>query len=313
MDDQLIVKHIRTKNKVRKIVTYRVYGELRQYHEAVVKYLNVNVANSIFAKAYVPKSSIYKNAHAHMYNDIFLKMDIKDFFPSINHKKLAECLYFEINKKNSISRKECYDIVTKCSVSNKGLPLGLVSSPALANLYMKEFDGLLYGRIKKMGLNNPIYTRYADDITISFSETLDYEQRIERLIGEVKQLLTRFHLVVNERKTQVFNLEKSNHVRITGVSVTRDANNFRHISVGKKLKNEIFWTAINLYDQEVKNYSEIERLKGLYSFAWSIEKEGMENTYSIQMKKLIRDRGYENLRELINFLGKQKGNGIDPI
>ena len=53
-----------------------------------------------------------------MYNDIFLKMDIKDFFPSINHKKLAECLYFEINKKTSISRKECYDIVRKCSVSD---------------------------------------------------------------------------------------------------------------------------------------------------------------------------------------------------
>lgn len=39
MNDQLVVKYIKTKNKVRKIVTYKENGELRQYHEAVVKYL----------------------------------------------------------------------------------------------------------------------------------------------------------------------------------------------------------------------------------------------------------------------------------
>ncbi len=150
MDEQLIVKYIKTKNKVRKIITYGENSELRKYHENVVKYLNDHTYNSIFAKAYAPRSSIYKNAQAHMYNDIFLKMDIKNFFPSLNHKYLAECLFYEINKDTEISRTECYEIVRKCSVGEKGLPLGLVSSPALANLYMKEFDGLLYGKMKKM-------------------------------------------------------------------------------------------------------------------------------------------------------------------
>lgn len=82
-------------------------------------------------------------------------MDIKDFFPSINHNYLAECLYHEINKNTSISRRECYDIVKKCSVGKKGLPLGFVTSPALANLYLKEFDGLLYGKLKKMDIKRP--------------------------------------------------------------------------------------------------------------------------------------------------------------
>ncbi|MBD5458733.1 MAG: hypothetical protein HDR27_09215 [Lachnospiraceae bacterium] len=40
MNEQLVVKHIKTKNKVRKIVTYRENSELRKYHEDVVKYLN---------------------------------------------------------------------------------------------------------------------------------------------------------------------------------------------------------------------------------------------------------------------------------
>ena len=93
MDEQLTVKYIRTKSKVRKIVTYKEQdGELRRYHEEVAKFLNKNVKQSVFAKAYTPRSSIYKNARAHMYNDIFLKMDIKNFFPNINHKYLE--LYY---------------------------------------------------------------------------------------------------------------------------------------------------------------------------------------------------------------------------
>ncbi len=309
MDEQLTVKYIRTKSKVRKIVTYKEQdGELRRYHEEVAKFLNKNVKQSVFAKAYTPRSSIYKNARAHMYNDIFLKMDIKNFFPNINHKYLAECMYFEINKNKKISRKECYDIVGKCSVSDKGLPLGLVSSPVLANLYMKEFDGLLYGQIKKMDLGNPIYTRYADDMVISFRWTPDYEQKIEHLIIEVKRLLERVHMTLNDKKTAVYNLLLSNHVRITGVSITKDENNYRHISVGRRLKNDIFWRAVGLYEQEAKDYAEVERIKGMYSFLMSIEKRGIEDCYSERMKEIIREKGYENLEKMIRDLGEEHEN-----
>ncbi|MBD5458732.1 MAG: RNA-directed DNA polymerase [Lachnospiraceae bacterium] len=237
-----------------------------------------------------------------MYNDIFLKMDIQNFFPSLNHRYLAESLFYEINKNTAISRTECYDIIRKCSVGNKGIPLGLVSSPALANLYMKEFDGLLYGKIKKMDLINPIYTRYADDMVISFKSEQDYEHKITEIQRIVKDLLKRVHLSINEKKTEVFNLGKSNHVRITGVSITIDENGYRHISVGKKLKNEIFWSAINQYDQKDRNDTEIAHIKGLFSFAMSIEKNGIEDCYSENMKALIKARGYNSLKELIRAL-----------
>lgn len=303
MNEQLEVKYIRTKNKIRKITTYKENGELRRYHEAVVKYLAQNTRNSIFAKAYVPKSSIYKNARAHMYNDVFIKMDIKNFFPSINHKYMAECLFYEINKNASISRKECYDIVKKCSVGEKGLDLGLVSSPALANLYMKEFDGLLYSQLKKMEIENPIYTRYADDMVISF-KTGENDLECARTIKEIVcALLKKVHLTLNEQKTKYYTLNRSNHIRITGISITKDENNYRSISVGRKLKNQIFWDAINMYDQKNKDYMAIVHLKGLFSFVLSIEKQGIEKCYSENMKQLLKVRGYDSLNELIKALG----------
>ena len=306
MDEQLVVKYIRTKNKVRKIVTYTENGDLRRYHQEVVKYLERYTKNSIFAKAYVPKSSIYKNAKAHMYNDVFVKMDIKNFFSNINHKYMAECLFFELNKATKISRKECYDIVRRCSIGEKGLPLGLVSSPALANLYMKEFDGLLYGRLKMMGLNNPIYTRYADDIVISFQTNGDDFAKVDDIKRVVRNLLKKVYLTLNEKKTKCYTLNETNHVRITGISITKDANNYRHISVGKKLKNQIFWDAINMYDEKVKDYTKIGHLKGVFSFVLSIEKKEIEDCYSENMKQLIKVRGYDSLKEMIKALGSNE-------
>lgn len=302
MDEQLVVKYIKTKNKVRKIVTYTDDNELRKYHQRVADFLAKYTKNSIFAKAYVPHSSIYKNAQAHMYNDIFIKMDIKDFFPSLNHRYLAECLYYEINKNKAISRKECYEIVRKCSVGDKGLPLGLVSSPALANLYMNEFDGLLYGKIKQMGLQNPIYTRYADDMVISYQADEAKVEQIQEIKYVVQQLLKKVHLRLNEKKTRCYDLHRTNHVRITGISITKSEENYRHISIGRKAKNQMFWDAVNMYDQENKDYAKINHLKGYCSFALSIEKKGIESCYSDQMMKLLQQRGCNSLKELIEKL-----------
>lgn len=302
MDEQLVVKYIKTKNKVRKIVTYTDDNELRKYHQRVADFLAKYTKNSIFAKAYVPHSSIYKNAQAHMYNDIFIKMDIKDFFPSLNHRYLAECLYYEINKNKAISRKECYEIVRKCSVGDKGLPLGLVSSPALANLYMNEFDGLLYGKIKQMGLQNPIYTRYADDMVISYQADEAKVEQIQEIKYVVRHLLKKVHLRLNEKKTRCYDLHRTNHVRITGISITKSEENYRHISIGRKAKNQMFWDAVNMYDQENKDYVRINHLKGYCSFALSIEKKGIESCYSDQMMKLLQQRGCNSLKELIEKL-----------
>lgn len=303
INDQVVVKYIKTKNKIRKIVTYKDNCELRVYHQAVLDFLKENTSDSIFAKAYVPKSSIYRNAEAHMYNDIFVKMDIERFFPSLNHNYLSERLYYEINKTTEISRRECYEIVEKCSVSDKGLPLGFVTSPALANMYMKEFDGILYGKIKRLNVVNPIYTRYADDMVISFKYTEDFREIVDVIKKEVGILLKRFYLKVNNRKTAVVNLLETNQMRITGICITRDSNNYRSISVGKKLKNKIFWDALNLYDnQEKKNDYQVAHLKGILSFVLSIEKNGIDGAYSEGMQELLKKRGFNGIKELVDAL-----------
>lgn len=301
------IKYIKTKKKTRKIVTYKEsFHEFRIQHEKIADFINKNFMPSLFSKAYIKNTSIYHNALPHMYNDFFILLDIKDFFNSINHKLLIDLLYYELNKqkKNTINKLECGKIVSTCSISKKGLPLGFITSPTLSNIYMKQFDNILYGKLKKLKLKNVIYTRYADDLVISFKRDvlLDPNKSVEEIINQVKSLLFRYKLKLNNSKTKVINFEETNHVKITGVNIIRDSSNYRKLSIGRKIKNDLFHKAIKCYEVNNTNKYDIMKIKGLESFILSIEKKGYEETYSKNMRAKIKNLGFNSLHELINNL-----------
>ena len=293
------------KNKRRKITTYVSDDcELKHYHYALVEYIEKRFTPSIFTKGYIKNTSIYHNALTHLYNDYFIKIDVKDFFLNINHKTLANNLYYELNRenKNSITKKECLQLVDSCSISKKGLPLGLVTSPILSNVYMKDFDNKYYGNLKKLNLSNLIYTRYADDIIVSFKD--NEIENVDSIFGEIINITTKNlkqkSLKINNKKTKFYNLSVSNHVKITGVNIIKDSENYRHLSVGRKSKNKLFWDVLDAFEND--NYFKRDKLKGLYSFYLSIEKEGIDKCFSDGMKQIITEKGFSSFDELIKAL-----------
>jgi len=301
----IVIRHIKTKNKIRKITTYRSEDcDLKQKHRKINSFLQSRFVPSVFSKGYVKGRSIYDNALAHMYNDYFIMLDIKDFFPHICHKQLSEKIFYEINlvKAGQISRKECNDIIECCSITTRGLPLGFITSPILSNIYLKEFDCVFYGYLRKMGLDNIIYTRYADDIIVSFkSDSVTMLTEAEaKIIDTVSSLLSRYGLQFNNKKTRSYNLNISNHVRITGINITKAHDGYRHLSVGRTLKNELFWDAIRCLENP--NEEEVQRIKGLQSFVLSVEKNGYESCYSQGMLSRLGELGFESLKELIDSL-----------
>ena len=303
----LVVFYIQTKKKVRKITAYRSDDcDLKLYHDKINVFLKDRFTPSIFSKAYVQGRSIYHNAVSHLYNDYFIMLDIKDFFPSICHKQLADKIFHEINLKdpNQISRKECSDIVESCSISSRGLPLGFVTSPLLSNIYLKEFDKIFYGKLRKLGLKNVIMTRYADDITISFKteSTERHLPVVEEIILLASSLLSRYGLRINKDKTRSFNLNVSNHVKVTGINITKDSNNYRRMTVGRSLKTKLYRDVISNYGK--LSQDRISKIKGLQAFILSVEKTGYETCYSEAMLSHVRELGFSSLTELINSLDK---------
>lgn len=304
-DPDIVIRYIRTKNKTRKLATYRSEDcALRIKHEKINRFIKERFIPSVFTKGYVKNRSIYHNALAHLYNDYFIMLDIQDFFPHVCHKQLADRLFYEMNliSAGQISRKECKEVVNSCSVSSRGLPLGFITSPILSNVYMKEFDGIFYGRLKTFGLKNVIYTRYADDITISFqyadqSSPLDAQTQI---INMAASLLSKYGLQLNRRKTRSYNLNVSNHVRITGVNITKQPSNIRRLTVGRSVKCRLYWDALKC--METRDSEQIAHVKGMQSFILSIEKNGYENCFSEGMLQQVRNYGFNNLKELIDSL-----------
>ncbi len=307
MDGQYKVFYIPKAKGYRKIVTYTSpTSELYHFHCDAIQSLERHIRHSIFAKAYIKHRSIITNAQAHLYNDIFICLDIHDFFQSINHKRMIAALYHEINKssRKQFTKEQCETLVKSCALSQKGIAIGLKPSPALANIYLKEFDTKLYAWLKKQGLSNVIYTRYADDITISFKTPANgLERSIEQVIEHVQTMLKDFYLELNVRKTRIINLNVSNHVRITGINLTRDDSNHRKLTVGRKRKDQLFYQAVDAFRGSA-NREEIIKIKGLQSFILSVEGEFYEETYSENMKKIILELGFPSLKSLIDSLGE---------
>lgn len=304
---------INTNGKTRVLYTYSSnHQDLKKKHESYASFLDDNFIPSIFSHAYTKNRSIYTNAKIHMLNDVFIKIDVKNFFPSINHNYLAQQMHFELNKKktNSISLTECYDLIESVSIETVGLPLGLINSPMLSNIYMKRFDSLFYNQLKQLELQNIMYSRYADDIFISFKNpSPDIKDTSKQIIEICKEELNRCHLKINDKKTRVINFNISNHIKLAGINIVKDNDNWRKLTVSRKIVKDLYFSAIKIYEkvkQESRNEEtdelEINRIRGMQSFILSVQKKGYSHVLSGRMRDRVVSLGYDSLEELIDNL-----------
>jgi retron-type reverse transcriptase len=90
-----------------------------------------------------------------------LKIDIRKFYPSIDHNILKHIIRQKIKDKNLLS------LLDEIIDSAEGLPIGNYLSQYLANLYLAYFDHWL-----KENKGVKFYFRYADDIVILHRDKL---------------------------------------------------------------------------------------------------------------------------------------------
>ncbi|HEV3446044.1 MAG TPA: reverse transcriptase family protein [Gemmataceae bacterium] len=137
--------------------------------------------------------SIVSNARCHVGKAVVLRFDLKDFFPSTTAARVHR--YF---RKIGWNRDASKLLVRLCTHEG-GLPQGAPTSPRLSNLVNYRLDARLAGLAARPRLRNPrtgrlapaqaraTYTRYADDLTLSFAT--DDPKLIRNLIIQVKYLV----------------------------------------------------------------------------------------------------------------------------
>lgn len=124
-----------------------------------------------------------------------LKMDVKKFYPSINHAILKRLLRRKI-KDPALLR--LLDKIIDSYPGEAGVPIGSYLSQYLANFYLAWFDHWLR---EEKGVS--MMVRYMDDITI-FSNDKEYLHRLNREIQE--HLADQYRLTI-KGNWQVFPVE----------------------------------------------------------------------------------------------------------
>lgn len=175
------------------------------------------------AAAFRPGVSTLDNARQHAGKAVIVRLDLKDFFPSIDFLRVKR--FFQSLGYNqgcaTIFALLCTEAPRVAvaldgkkrhvAVGERVLPQGACTSPALSNLLCRRLDARLAGLAQKRGFH---YTRYADDLIFSSDAKNSDVGALLILAGKVVE---DEKFVVNGEKTIV--MRQQNRQSVTGLVV----------------------------------------------------------------------------------------------
>lgn len=203
--------------------------QLKAMQRWLLTYVLNNVPIHPAAMAYQKKKSIFDNASIHASSRYLLRMDCKDFFPSIVEDDLKMLI---AGRPTTFPGWQPFDIEVFCKLvcKNGRLTIGAPTSPTLSNAVCYDMDSQLSEISKKMGVT---YTRYADDLFFSTSEP-DSLATLETIVASTIASLTLPRgLTVNSAKTR--HSSKRGTRRVTGITLGSDGKAY----VGRQFKRRI--------------------------------------------------------------------------
>lgn len=251
---------------------YQSLLEVQQWiHEHILSQFNVHKA----AYAYVKKRNIAFNAREHIGNKEMLKIDLKDFFPSIKTPRVRE-LFNRVGYS-----KEIAGYLTKLCCLDGAIPQGAATSPIISNIILHTLDKRLYNFSKN---KNITYTRYADDLVFS-GESISI--RFETL---VVMNIEDSGFRVNTKKTKKY-IEDQRKM-VTGIVVGEDDIRLPKVK-RREIKSEVFFLRKYGILDQVKRYNDlyyIDRILGRLSYWKQIEPENEFVLNSIkEIKKMYKE------------------------
>lgn len=199
----------------------------RAFVEVLLKKLPVHSA----ATAYVSGKSIRDNANIHSASGPILKMDFKDFFPSITERDWVAYCAATGCLTNPEEIKLSSQILFHRPPGGRVLRLaiGAPSSPLVSNVLMFNFDSAISEMVAK---DHVVYSRYADDLTFSGPRT-GHLTSVKKAMNVVLRELQFPKLIINNEKTTY--VTKKYCRKITGLTLANDGR----VTIGRRNKRSL--------------------------------------------------------------------------
>ena len=184
------------------------HKQLKTVQRKILKTILHRVPLNKYAEGFRKNRSILTNATHHVNKKVIVKLDIKDFFPSIDSNRVFG-MYLQLGYPRQVAQ-----LLTDLSTVQKKLPTGAPTSPTIANIISRRLDK----RFVRLGLKTDFtYSRYADDITISCDT-----DNILKMIPFFKEIIQDEGFAVNEGKIRI--LRSGSRQSVTGVVVNEKPN-----------------------------------------------------------------------------------------
>ena len=126
-----------------------------------VKEIYGDPPDRLLSHGFLRSRSIFTNASVHKNRRYVLNLDLKDFFPSLNFGRVRG---FFIKDRHFELNPSVATVVAQIACHKNELPQGSPCSPIISNLLGHLLDVRLVQFARK---NKCVYSRYADDLTIS--------------------------------------------------------------------------------------------------------------------------------------------------
>jgi hypothetical protein len=174
--------------------------------------------------------SIVSNAQPHVGADVVVNRDLKDFFPSIAYRRVkgffrslgyseaAATLLGLICTEPEVETVELDGQTYHVALTDRHLPQGAPTSPALANLLCRRLDHRLTEMATPLGFT---YTRYADDLT--FSAAGESLKNICNVLRRSESIVAHEGFTLHPEKTRILR-RKSDQMEVTGIVTNEKLN-----------------------------------------------------------------------------------------
>jgi len=268
--------------------------------------------------------SIVTNAREHVNKKIVLNIDLENFFTNISSPRIIEFLI----KKFNVSEIEAIKIADILTYKNS-LPQGSPSSPVISNFICEKLDIELYKYCRRFNIT---YTRYADDLSFSFS----FDKLPKFQVNNIISIIEQNGFKINKAKYRYY--YRNTRQIVTGLVVNEKVNVKREFY--KNLRAILYnWSSKGIevaqnkfIEKHGENKNFILTVAGWINFLGQVQGEKSKKFISLksQFKKLEEETRYTrtfnfdssipiNLSELKTVLGistinlhiLQDSNGVE--
>ena len=236
------------------------------------------------AHGFLAGRSTLSNARAHTDSKIVLKMDIKDFFPTVTVRRVKG-IFRKAGYRDRMATllaQLCTESPRKVvehggrtyyvSMGPRCLPQGAPTSPGLTNTLCLRLDRRLTGLAEKLGWR---YTRYADDLTFSLPGDHKGPPHTGALTGLVSRVVADEGFEIHQDKTRVARAGGSQTV--TGLVVNGDGTP----RIPRRLKRQVRATLHNLaHGKDLPEGESLATLQGYIAYIYMVEPELGEKLFA---------------------------------